>query len=85
MVRTDRDSKLFCSGGYTEQLLDVLVSFAVFDPSCAYSQGMSDMLSPLLVVMEDEVPSVLVAAVLMAAGSVVLDVFSADGSVPRAL
>ena len=57
VVRTDRDSRRFVTGGFTAQLLDVLVSFAVFDPAFAYTQGMTDMLSPILVVMNDEVCS----------------------------
>jgi hypothetical protein len=58
-MRTDRDTKVFGlahNEQHTQMMLDILVSYAVFDPSYQYSQGMSDILSPVLVVMKDEVP-----------------------------
>ena len=55
VVRTDRDSLFLTEDGFYRPLLDILVTYTVYDPSFAYTQGMSDMLSPVLVVMGDEV------------------------------
>ena len=56
-VRTDRDLQYFANpdGPHTTQLIDIMVTFAVAEPSVPYTQGMTDLLSPILVVMQDEV------------------------------
>ena len=56
-MRTDRDLQYFANpdGPHTTQLIDILVTFALAEPSVPYTQGMTDLLSPILVVMQDEV------------------------------
>ncbi|KAJ8028807.1 TBC1 domain family member 15 [Holothuria leucospilota] len=55
--RTDRDLPFF--GGKNnsnlEKLRDILVTFAVFHPDVTYAQGMNDILSRFLVVLNNEV------------------------------
>ncbi len=40
---------------YYRPLLDILVTYALYDPSFQYTQGLSDILSPILIVMDNEV------------------------------
>ncbi len=54
VVRTDRDTQFLSERGYYAVLLDILASYAFYDRCFAYTQGLSDMLSPILVVMDDE-------------------------------
>jgi len=56
VLRTDRQHK-FYSGENNENinaLYNILTTFALHHPSVGYCQGMSDLLSPLLVTMMDE-------------------------------
>ncbi|XP_030836923.1 TBC1 domain family member 17 [Strongylocentrotus purpuratus] len=54
--RTDRDLDFFRGQGNPnlEKLRNILVTFAVFHPTVTYAQGMNDVLSRFLVVMENE-------------------------------
>nr|XP_054755482.1 TBC1 domain family member 15-like [Lytechinus pictus] len=58
--RTDRDLDFFRGGKEgqgnpnLEKLRNILVTFAVFHPTVTYAQGMNDVLSRFLVVMEKE-------------------------------
>ncbi|PIK61193.1 putative TBC1 domain family member 17 [Apostichopus japonicus] len=55
--RTDRDLPFFSgkNNQNLEKLRDILVTFAVFHPDVTYAQGMNDILSRFLVVLNNEV------------------------------
>ncbi|XP_071950681.1 TBC1 domain family member 15-like [Antedon mediterranea] len=55
--RTDRDHPLFAGDQNPNLVLlrDILITFAVFHPDVTYAQGMNDILSRFLVVLQDEV------------------------------
>ncbi|KAI9245996.1 rab-GTPase-TBC domain-containing protein [Sporodiniella umbellata] len=53
LERTDRDQPLL--GPLLEQMKHILIAYQLFNPLLPYSQGMSDILSPLMLVMQDEV------------------------------
>uniref|UniRef100_A0A5S6QHU0 Rab-GAP TBC domain-containing protein n=1 Tax=Trichuris muris TaxID=70415 RepID=A0A5S6QHU0_TRIMR len=57
VVRTDRDKPFYAGEGNPNLGLmrDILLNYAIFAPKVAYVQGMSDLLSPLLPVLHEEV------------------------------
>ncbi|KAI9291353.1 RabGAP/TBC, partial [Neoconidiobolus thromboides FSU 785] len=69
VLRTDRHIPLFSeneedehvesnlpqSNANLEQLKDILICYHFYNPSLGYVQGMSDLLSPIFAVMQDEV------------------------------
>lgn len=57
VLRTDRTQKFFAGSDENKNVLalfNVLTTYAMTHPSVSYCQGMSDLASPLLVVMKDE-------------------------------
>ncbi|KRX45647.1 TBC1 domain family member 16 [Trichinella murrelli] len=57
VIRTDRD-KLFYNGDENpnlEIMRNILLNYAIFNPQIGYVQGMSDLLSPLLYIIQEEV------------------------------
>merc|ERR1719412_2265380 len=67
VLRTDRQHK-FYSGENNENvtaLFNILTTFALHHPSVGYCQGMSDLLSPLLVTMMDEAHAYICFCALM--------------------
>eukprot|EP00794_Sanderia_malayensis_P008010 gene8009-8869_t len=59
VVRTDRSHPYF-SGEQNpniEKMRNILLNYAIYNPDIGYTQGMSDLLSPILAMMEDEVDS----------------------------
>eukprot|EP01135_Chromosphaera_perkinsii_P003632 Nk52_evm11s250 gene=Nk52_evmTU11s250 len=57
--RTDRDHHYYEKNEsvVADKLEHILCSYAMFNPQLGYIQGMSDLLSPILYVMEDEIDS----------------------------
>lgn len=59
MIRTDRGNPFF--SGDENPNLDImkciLLNYAVYNPSLGYTQGMSDLLSPVLCELRDEIAS----------------------------
>lgn len=60
MIRTDREHEFYsaatdASAQHLAMLLDILTTYAFTDPTLGYTQGMSDLLSPILMVVQDEV------------------------------
>lgn len=57
VVRTDRDCSFYQGfrNPNLDVLLNILITYAEYRPETGYSQGISDLLSPLLAVMADEV------------------------------
>lgn len=55
VARTDRSHPFFKNKDNLELLKDILMTYCMYDFDLGYVQGMSDYLSPLLVVMENEV------------------------------
>lgn len=57
VVRTDRTHPLFETDNspYLIRLNDILMSYSFFNFDLGYCQGMSDLLSPILSVIQDEV------------------------------
>ncbi|XP_033104607.1 TBC1 domain family member 15-like [Anneissia japonica] len=55
--RTDREHPLFAGDKNPNLTLlrDILITFAVFHPDVTYAQGMNDILSRFLVILQDEV------------------------------
>ena len=56
MVRTDRTLP-YCTGDDNpnlDRLRDILLTYPFYNFDLGYCQGMSDLLSPILFVMEDE-------------------------------
>lgn len=55
-MRTDRDFVYFKGDDnpHLAQLLEILTSYSVFENGVGYTQGMSDLLSPLMAVIKDE-------------------------------
>ena len=56
VLRTDRQHK-FYSGDTNDNitaLYNILTTYALHYPSVGYCQGMSDLLSPILMIMQDE-------------------------------
>lgn len=56
VVRTDRDSAYF-AGNHNENLIklgNILMTYCWNTPGINYSQGMSDLLSPVLMTLHDE-------------------------------
>ncbi|XP_003369775.1 TBC1 domain family member 16 [Trichinella spiralis] len=56
VIRTDRD-KLFYNGDENpnlEIMRNILLNYAIFNPQIGYVQGMSDLLSPLLYIIQEE-------------------------------
>ncbi|GAU93286.1 hypothetical protein RvY_05251 [Ramazzottius varieornatus] len=57
VLRTDRTQKFYAGSDENKNVLalfNVLTTYAMTHPSVSYCQGMSDLASPLLVVMKDE-------------------------------
>jgi hypothetical protein len=56
VVRTDRSTTFFENDDdpNLKMLHDILVTYSFYNFDIGYCQGMSDLLSPILVVMEDE-------------------------------
>lgn len=59
VVRTDRTTAFFqdLAGPNLRQLNDILVTYTFFNFDLGYVQGMNDLLSPTMMIMEDEVDS----------------------------
>lgn len=59
MQRTDRNHSCF-EGDENQNLImmkDILMTYNMFNFDLGYVQGMSDLLSPIMVIMENEVDS----------------------------
>lgn len=56
VLRTDRHIECFKADGSDglEKLLNILMSYAVQNPTIGYVQGMNDLLSPIFAVIENE-------------------------------
>lgn len=56
VMRTDRDFVYFKGDDnpHLAQLLEILTTYSVFENGVGYTQGMSDLLSPLMAVIKDE-------------------------------
>ncbi|XP_049632102.1 TBC1 domain family member 16 [Suncus etruscus] len=56
VVRTDRSNQFFRGDGNpnVESMRRILLNYAVFNPAIGYSQGMSDLVAPLLAEVLDE-------------------------------
>ncbi|EPQ16441.1 TBC1 domain family member 16 [Myotis brandtii] len=56
VVRTDRSSQFFRGEGNpnVESMRRILLNYAVYNPAIGYSQGMSDLVAPLLAEVLDE-------------------------------
>ena len=56
VIRTDSSVKYFDHKRSLsrQKLLDILITYSVYHPELGYSQGMSDMASPILFVIRDE-------------------------------
>lgn len=68
VLRTDRHHKFY--GGSddnqnTASLFNILTTYALNHPSVSYCQGMSDLASPLLVIMRDEAQAYICLCALM--------------------
>jgi len=57
VVRTDREVDIFVddNGEGLRKLRDILLTYGFYNFDLGYVQGMSDLLAPILLVMEDEV------------------------------
>ena len=57
VLRTDRTHPYFSAedSPALRSLTQILAAYALCNPSLGYAQGMSDLLSPILLVMQDEV------------------------------
>jgi hypothetical protein len=57
VIRTDREVEMYQNfdSPYLKQLQDILNTYIVYNFDLGYVQGMSDLLSPILAVMENEV------------------------------
>lgn len=55
--RTDRTHPFYSGDGnpHLSQLYDILMTYVMYDFDLGYVQGMSDLLSPILCLMENEV------------------------------
>eukprot|EP00042_Codosiga_hollandica_P055671 m.785313 g.785313 ORF g.785313 m.785313 type:complete len:672 (-) comp59163_c0_seq2:6005-8020(-) len=62
VIRTD---STIITSDQAEHMIDILVTYALFDPVTGYSQGMTDILTPLLLTLEDEALSFWVFGGLM--------------------
>ncbi|XP_047125830.1 TBC1 domain family member 15 isoform X1 [Hydra vulgaris] len=56
-VRTDRKLKFFAGEENVKKLFNILMTYCMYNFDLGYVQGMSDLLSPILQLMEDEVDS----------------------------
>ncbi|XP_071809913.1 TBC1 domain family member 25-like [Asterias amurensis] len=66
VLRTDRLEDFYSNGEEnTEKLFNLLATYALSHPEVSYCQGMSDLASPLLFVMEDEAQAYICFAQLM--------------------
>jgi hypothetical protein len=67
VVRTDRTHPFFKeeSSIYLKRLYDILVTYSFYNFDLGYCQGMGDLASPILVVMQDEVEAYWCFASLM--------------------
>ncbi|XP_037664460.1 TBC1 domain family member 16 isoform X2 [Choloepus didactylus] len=56
VVRTDRSNQFFRGEGnpHVESMRRILLNYAVYDPATGYSQGMSDLVAPILAEVLDE-------------------------------
>ncbi|XP_030561344.1 TBC1 domain family member 16 [Drosophila novamexicana] len=56
VVRTDRTNPFFCGedNPNTEMMKNILLNFAIYNTSISYSQGMSDLLAPVLCEVQNE-------------------------------
>ncbi|KRX91239.1 TBC1 domain family member 25, partial [Trichinella pseudospiralis] len=58
VIRTDREHPFYagdeCNSAGLTSLFNILTTYALFHPQVSYCQGMSDLASPLLVVLRDE-------------------------------
>ncbi|XP_037079700.1 TBC1 domain family member 17-like [Pollicipes pollicipes] len=55
VTRTDRSEPFFAGGANVQLLHDILVTYCMYNFDLGYVQGMSDLLSPILFVVRDEV------------------------------
>lgn len=57
VVRTDRSNPFFAgeNNPNVETMKNILLNYAVYNPSVGYTQGMSDLLAPVLSEIQDEV------------------------------
>ncbi|XP_065846695.1 TBC1 domain family member 16-like isoform X2 [Oscarella lobularis] len=67
VTRTDRTCGYYSgeNNPHVDQLSNILLNYAVYNRDLAYTQGMSDLLSPLLAVLDDEVKAFWCFALLM--------------------
>ncbi|EDO48014.1 predicted protein, partial [Nematostella vectensis] len=67
--RTDRSHPYFAGEGNPniEVMRSILLNYAIHNPEIGYSQGMSDLLSPVLAALQDEVDAFWCFAALMEA------------------
>ncbi|EDV27793.1 uncharacterized protein TRIADDRAFT_20890, partial [Trichoplax adhaerens] len=57
VVRTDRSSQYYAGADnpHVQTLRRILLNYAIDNPVVGYTQGMSDLLAPLLVIMDNEI------------------------------
>ncbi|XP_020621447.1 TBC1 domain family member 16-like [Orbicella faveolata] len=57
VVRTDRSHPYFAGDGNpnVEIMRNILLNYATYNPEVGYNQGMSDLLAPVLAIVQDEV------------------------------
>lgn len=55
MNRTDRNHDYYREKKNVDVLFDVLMTYVMYNFDLSYVQGMSDLLAPILVMMENEV------------------------------
>ena len=66
VLRTDRLEEFFANGEEnTDKLFNLLATYALSHPEVSYCQGMSDLASPILFVMEDEAQAYICFSQLM--------------------
>eukprot|EP00051_Salpingoeca_urceolata_P012803 m.159259 g.159259 ORF g.159259 m.159259 type:complete len:446 (+) comp17606_c0_seq19:351-1688(+) len=80
--RTDRTIEYFRgdSPEHLQWLNDILVTFAIFNPEIGYAQGMNDVLSMILVVMDNEAEAF---SCFLAFMKQFCDEFTADGMMKK--
>eukprot|EP00897_Mesotaenium_endlicherianum_P002738 jgi/Mesen1/2492/ME000159S01622 len=54
VLRTDRSLAFYEEAGNRARLMDLLAAYAWLDPDVGYCQGMSDLMSPMVVLFPDE-------------------------------
>ncbi|XP_057380811.1 TBC1 domain family member 25-like [Daphnia carinata] len=68
VLRTDRQHPFYSGGddnANVEKLFNILTTYAIMHPTTGYCQGMSDMASPILFVMDNEAHSYIAFTALM--------------------